>query len=1402
VSGRSGTLYPVRPDADDDDLGAFPIGPPTPTTDVEEGEPEIKEAAARQDEPEHPAEEARAARPSRDPGAPTQADRDAHAATHLPFRSWCEACVHGRQDAPPHCRRKRAAGEVPEVAFDYAFVRRDDEEEVATLLVMRDRDSKAVRAWVLPHKGADLVETVDRAVSGVRELGYRGRVLIRCDGEPALTALRDAIIKGLPDGATPVKTPVGESQSNGGIEGAVRIVKGILRVHLMALEAKIGAKFPSGHPVIAWLVEHATDIITKHMVGVDGKTGYERLFGRPSREEGLEFGELLHWRHRATRDMNVVLDARWSSGVWLGRSWGGIVHQVYANGKVHAIRGVQRQPRDARWRKEALEEVKATPWDRAPSAEGEVQVLPPLAPPAAAQGPAAEEVREIEYNPHRVHIKMSDLELHGFTAGCRRCGLMRNGLPALGVKHLDACRLRVEQAMRDVAHPRLQRAEGRAQDEVERRAHAGAAAATAAGEAGSSAAAANLHPAPAAENAEDDAWRGLLQPMPREAPATPVADNAEDMDDGDDVRMAAVRATLAAGGGPSGLRATLAAGGGPSGLQRDDVVMRIGPAAVVELFSPPRVTASLPRPSVARALGLAPVGGDLVAGSTFDLTANVDGERWDFSKPTDRKRAWDRIRAEEPFLVVGSPPCTMFSSLQNTNKKKGTAEWRERRRAAEVLLTFAAAVYKLQVLSGRHFLHEHPAGATSWSHPAMTWLLATPGISAVVAHQCAFGLQTSTPGGGQAPAKKPTRFLSSSPAVLEALSRRCPGGHAHALLVGGTRARDAAVYPPGLCAAIAQGASEQLRRDNRACGVRAVRAWRDARELHAGRAATEVHADAAQGHTQDEEKELAAWAQKEVYDEITGAALAPDLVKQARAEELNFMRDWGVWERARVADCWAETGKAPIGSKWVDVNKGDATKPLIRSRFVVKEIATYKSDDFFAATPPLEALRLLLSMAASSGHDIKVEVLDARKAHLHAFADRTVFVQLPPEEAGPGYCARLVRCLYGTRDAPKRWEAFLSEQLVAMGFARGRASPCCYYDAAAGVRCIVHGDDFVLTGRAGALDAVKASMHERFLLKELGRLGGGQGELKEMRVLNRVIQWTPAGLKYEADPRHAEIVVRGVAGAERALSAPGTSSKEFEATPGDGENLLPERTASLFRSFAARANYLALDRPDISQATKELCRRMSAPKAADLRALGRVARYLVGAGRVVYEYPWQSRPVLQVYTDSDFAGCVATRLSTSGGAVMLGTHLLKHWASTQKRITLSSGEAELGAVVRGFSEALGIQSVARDLGVELQPEVHADSSAAIGICRRSGIGKIRHLAVAQLWVQDLVRSKACRLHKVLGTENPADLMTKPLPRAEIDGHLGRLGLTRATGRAETAPRADAEVDTTLARRLN
>ena len=110
---------------------------------------------------------------------------------------------------------------------------------------------------------------------------------------------------------------------------------------------------------------------------------------------------------------------------------------------------------------------------------------------------------------------------------------------------------------------------------------------------------------------------------------------------------------------------------------------------------------------------------------------------------------------------------------------------------------------------------------------------------------------------------------------------------------------------------------------------------------------------------------------------------------------------------------------------------------------MAKEFATYKSAEFFAATPPLEALRMMISHAASGRNHgrggRKLLVIDARKAHM---AGREVFVDVLPEQQVPGMCARLNRCFYGTRDAPARWEAFLAEQLALMGFTRVTSRSC------------------------------------------------------------------------------------------------------------------------------------------------------------------------------------------------------------------------------------------------------------------------------------------------------------------------------------------------------------------------
>jgi hypothetical protein len=138
---------------------------------------------------------------------------------------------------------------------------------------------------------------------------------------------------------------------------------------------------------------------------------------------------------------------------------------------------------------------------------------------------------------------------------------------------------------------------------------------------------------------------------------------------------------------------------------------------------------------------------------------------------------------------------------------------------------------------------------------------------------------------------------------------------------------------------------------------------------------------------------------------------------------------------------------------------------------------------------------------------------------------------------------------------------------------------------------------------------------------------------------------------------------------------------------------------------------------------------------------------------------------------------------------MLGGCLIKHWSKTQSTISLSSGEAELHGIAQGCAQGLGLQSLLRDAGWFLPLHVFTDATAAIGIARRKGLGKIRHLDVTDLWIQDRIRSGAIKLSKVLGTENMADVLTKYVERKLMDGALSKMGLQAQTGRPACAPMA-------------
>ena len=96
-------------------------------------------------------------------------------------------------------------------------------------------------------------------------------------------------------------------------------------------------------------------------------------------------------------------------------------------------------------------------------------------------------------------------------------------------------------------------------------------------------------------------------------------------------------------------------------------------------------------------------------------------------------------------------------------------------------------------------------------------------------------------------------------------------------------------------------------------------------------------------------------------------------------------------------------------------------------------------------------------------------------------------------------------------------------------------------------------------------------------------------------------------------------------------------------------------------------------------------------------------------------------------------------------------------------------------------------SCLQDFGIQVPFTVQSDASAAIGIVKREGLGKVRHLAVADLWVQQQRRLNRIQYRKLHGKDNPADLMTKTLAFPDIGRHLTTLGVKFLTGRSALAP---------------
>ena len=146
-------------------------------------------------------------------------------------------------------------------------------------------------------------------------------------------------------------------------------------------------------------------------------------------------------------------------------------------------------------------------------------------------------------------------------------------------------------------------------------------------------------------------------------------------------------------------------------------------------------------------------------------------------------------------------------------------------------------------------------------------------------------------------------------------------------------------------------------------------------------------------------------------DDITGVDLDPKLVIDARELEMDYFRKMRVYDKVPREQ---SEGKPMVKTMWIDINKGDSASPNIRSRLVGKEYRVEEDPGLYAATPPLEALRVVLSRAANDSQN-KVMINDVSRAYFNAPATRELYIELPKEDKIEGegdLVGRMRLCLY------------------------------------------------------------------------------------------------------------------------------------------------------------------------------------------------------------------------------------------------------------------------------------------------------------------------------------------------------------------------------------------------------
>jgi len=384
--------------------------------------------------------------------------------------------------------------------------------------------------------------------------------------------------------------------------------------------------------------------------------------------------------------------------------------------------------------------------------------------------------------------------------------------------------------------------------------------------------------------------------------------------------------------------------------------------------------------------------------------------------------------------------------------------------------------------------------------------------------------------------------------------------------------------------------------------------------------------------------------------------------------------------------------------------------------------------------------------------------------------EEEIYMHKPPGYSvdGPNQVCRLLKSLYGLKQASRQWYSKLSLSLIAFGFTQSKDDYSLFTKVAGTsfLALLVYVDDIIVTGNcSSSIASLKTFLHKQFQIKDLGCL---------RYFLGLEVARSPTGIHLCQRKYALDILADSGTLASKPLKLPLEQNFKLSKTSG-----VPLPDPSTYCRLIGRLLYLTITRPDICYPVQILSQYMDTPTTTHLDTAHRILRYIKSAPGQGILLSSSSQIQLRAFCDSDWALCPDTRRSVTGYCIFLGNSLISWKYKKQSIVSRSSAEAEYRSMASTCSELTWLRYLLQDLRVShpQAAQLYCDNQAALHIAANPVFHeRTKHIELDCQAIRDKIQDGSITTTHVASRCQLADIFIKAIPSSIFQTHLSNMGI--------------------------